>query len=122
MKPLPFKVPMLSQMAAADSESSKLSEVKGKNEVVFVAGLPDEGVFDWADKFLEANPSYTELSTRSMLKWCERSGLRQTSRDNSTLDKPNFNFGIAAIDNKTMFGSIETLTRFAKRNFLVVEV
>lgn len=79
---LPFACNMV---AAADKghltltpKPDTLSKEGGKPEVLFPVCLPDEGTFDWLDLFLEKNPHYTELSDRSILQWCEASGLWRT--------------------------------------------
>merc|ERR1712032_1040330 len=80
LAPLPFQCTMVQAAAAADVEF-KAPPKDGKCNVMFPVGLPDTGVFDWADGFLQKNPSYTEISDRKMLEWPSKSGLwRQGGR------------------------------------------
>merc|ERR1711920_490051 len=98
---LPFKCHMINDAAAKDA--SVVAEAKpkdGKYEVVFPVGLPDEGTFQWLDMFHEKNPGYTEISSRALLAWAEKSGLTRKPghQQSSCNDKPKMNLSIKALD------------------------
>merc|ERR1712187_245629 len=38
-------------------------------------GLPAEGTITWLDAFHEKNPGFTEVSSRSIADWAEKSGV-----------------------------------------------
>eukprot|EP00913_Durusdinium_trenchii_P021131 g19855.t1 len=77
-------------------------------QVIFPVALPDEGGFDWLDQFLESNPSFTEVSDRALLKWCERSGIHRPkgygASARSSNDKPE----------ASHFASLSTQCRYAQ--------
>merc|ERR1712194_132491 len=132
---LPFTCKMLQGAARSDLTPVRSSKPKdGKYEVVVPVAFPDEGTFDWLDDFLAANPSYTELSDRAIISWAEKSGLRRGSGgdwrrgggkgdDNSSNDKPSFNFGVPLIDDSISTRTIiSTVARLVPRNYVVMEV
>jgi len=83
----------------------------GKFEVVYPVGIPDEGVFDWLDQFLEKNPQYTELSSRSLMAWAKYSGVRYSGVPQSK-DRPELQTGLSERNNlslSTKFGQKSTL-------------
>eukprot|EP00439_Symbiodinium_sp_Y106_P004424 s1375_g1.t1 len=69
-----------------------------KPEVLFPLGLPDHGLFDWVDQFLQENPRIAELSERKAIAWAEKSGIPQGPRRDKSQDRPGTNFGIGALD------------------------
>lgn len=64
---LPFRCRALGQPLIAHSE--RIPSVAGERKVLFPIGLPDEGVYDFVDQFLEASPEYLEISARAMQRW-----------------------------------------------------
>merc|ERR1712136_90284 len=96
----------------------------GRCEAVFPVGLPDEGTFDWLDSFLERNPRFVELSDRKILDWVHRSGLwkqKSTGWKHSN-DKPEFNFGIPALEDLSVQRVLQTVASIVPRNYVVMEV
>lgn len=124
LTPLPFTCNMLQEGAAADLEIQKIAVPKdGKYEVLFPVGLPDKGVFDWADGFLEKNPSYTELSDRSILEWANKSGLRQSKTVKKVSnDQPAVKFDLPLMDDMSVRRVLNSISPMFKRNFLVMEL
>jgi len=117
---LPFTCHMIEEGAAADLEVTKDADTKGKYEVVFPVGLPDKGVFDWADTFLEKHPSFTELSDRSILEWARKSGMVKIKKTNN--DEPVFSFGLHEMDNQSIKRAIEFVSPMFKRNYLIMQL
>ncbi|CAK9030973.1 unnamed protein product [Durusdinium trenchii] len=121
--PLPFTCRVLKDASAKDATVKRAHE--SPHEVIFPVALPDEGGFDWLDQFLESNPSFTEVSDRALLKWCERSGIHRPkgygASARSSNDKPEMGFGIAALDeiNRRL---LQVVCSFQKRNLVVMEV
>merc|ERR1712048_953722 len=67
METLPFKCRMIDSVAKDDVEiCAKPPLTQGKSEVVFPVFLPDEGAFEWLDKFLKKHPHFVELSDRKI--------------------------------------------------------
>jgi len=125
MKHLPFKCGMFGNAAAADTESCSFAtpSAGSKYSVVVPVGLPDEGFFDYVDRFLEGHPEYVELSDRKLMEWCVKSGLSSWKNNlPSSRDRPAFNFGIPSIDNKGIRHSVRTLTQLVKRHYVVAEL
>merc|ERR1712186_251832 len=63
-KALPFKCRMIKEAATADVEvePAPAPAKDGKAEILFPVAIPDQGVFDYMDQFLDENPKYLELS------------------------------------------------------------
>jgi len=131
MRKLTFTCRMFGDIAAADAEAASVPRPSdGKYSVIVPVGLPEEGFFDYVDRFTEQHPEYVELSDRKILEWCMKSGLSQKGRQGkwsrhpgfvSTRDRPNFAFGIPSIDNKSVRTFLATLVKLAKRHFIVAE-
>merc|ERR1712187_1027527 len=125
LKDLPFQCRMIGGAAQADVEVLPSTVPKdGKYEVVFPVAFPDEGTFDWVDGFLEKNPQYVELSDRKIMEWAVKSGLwrpKSNSWKNSN-DKPDFNFGIPAMDDMSVRRTINSMASVVPRNYVVMEV
>eukprot|EP00929_Paragymnodinium_shiwhaense_P000312 TRINITY_DN100555_c0_g1_i1.p1 TRINITY_DN100555_c0_g1~~TRINITY_DN100555_c0_g1_i1.p1 ORF type:complete len:830 (+),score=287.97 TRINITY_DN100555_c0_g1_i1:83-2491(+) len=125
LKPLPFVCRMFGGAAQKDATVTKPAVPKdGKYEVLFPVGLPDEATFDWLDGFLEKHPEYTELSDRKIIDWAVKSGLpknRSQGRKTSN-DKPDFNFGIALLEDFSVRRLLNAVTPFMARNYVVMEV
>eukprot|EP00747_Dinoflagellata_sp_TGD_P211604 gnl/TRDRNA2_/TRDRNA2_84821_c0_seq1.p1 gnl/TRDRNA2_/TRDRNA2_84821_c0~~gnl/TRDRNA2_/TRDRNA2_84821_c0_seq1.p1 ORF type:complete len:810 (-),score=228.23 gnl/TRDRNA2_/TRDRNA2_84821_c0_seq1:96-2525(-) len=123
LKPLPFTCHMLADAAKDDVEIAKSKAPKdGKYQVVYPVGLPDEGVFDWADDFLKKNPSYTELSDRSVLSWLQKSGAAQAQFKRMSNDRTEAKTGIQGIDDGSLRNTILALAPTLDRNYLVLEL
>merc|ERR1712206_49257 len=95
-----------------------------------MGGLPDEGTFDWLDKFLEDKPDLVELSDRKIVDWALKSGVVRpssavtmaTNLGKNSNDKPDFCYGIAALDDCSVRKVIANMASLAPRNYVVMEV
>eukprot|EP00928_Gymnodinium_smaydae_P008253 TRINITY_DN12_c0_g1_i2.p1 TRINITY_DN12_c0_g1~~TRINITY_DN12_c0_g1_i2.p1 ORF type:complete len:948 (-),score=297.23 TRINITY_DN12_c0_g1_i2:117-2960(-) len=120
LKPLPFKCRSFQDAASADVEVTKAAVAKdGKHEVLFPVGLPDEGAFEWADRFLAKNPDYVELSDRKIVDWAVRSGL-QKKRSGPYMDRPSNNFGLPMLDDLNIRKVINSVAAIVPRNYVVM--
>mmetsp|Transcript_19964 Transcript_19964/g.36447 ORF Transcript_19964/g.36447 Transcript_19964/m.36447 type:complete len:572 (-) Transcript_19964:8-1723(-) len=124
---MPFKCRLL-QDAAADDVEVAPPRKDGKCEVLFPIGLPDQGIFDWLDGFLEKNPSYLELSDRKVLEWARKSLLFRQRLDRSSTtqrgsnDKPGMSFGIPFMDDNSVQSTLTALAPALRRDFIVMEL
>eukprot|EP00746_Dinoflagellata_sp_MGD_P165898 gnl/MRDRNA2_/MRDRNA2_95445_c0_seq1.p1 gnl/MRDRNA2_/MRDRNA2_95445_c0~~gnl/MRDRNA2_/MRDRNA2_95445_c0_seq1.p1 ORF type:complete len:893 (+),score=243.52 gnl/MRDRNA2_/MRDRNA2_95445_c0_seq1:103-2679(+) len=119
---LPFNGTPLQLADKSHVEKSSASASKdGKYEVLFPLGLPDEGVFDWLDHFLEKNPEYVELSDRSILNWAKESGIAKKGNTPSK-DKPGLSFGIPSMDDSSIPKLLGSLAPVLQKNFVVMEL
>lgn len=120
---LPFTCRMLSGASKADVEMTPASKQQ-KNQVVFPVGLPDTGLFDWADGFLAKNPSFTELSDRKILDWAAKSGLwRQKGYTwRASNDKPEMGFGIPNMDDTSVSRLLMDIAPTLRRNYVIMEM
>uniref|UniRef100_A0A7S1F936 Uncharacterized protein n=1 Tax=Noctiluca scintillans TaxID=2966 RepID=A0A7S1F936_NOCSC len=121
---LPFACRMLQDASEADVELAPPVEVvNGKNQIVLPTGLPDRGVYDWADHFLEKNPEFTELSDRKILEWITQSGfVRPNLWTGASTDKIGMGFGLPMLDDHSVQQVIASIAPVLKRNYVVVEV
>merc|ERR1711870_119796 len=88
-----------------------------------MGGLPNEGTFEWLDGFLKETPGYTELSSRSLLKWGLNSGLwRKNGSEVACNDDPSMNFGIKDVDGGTVAQMTQAVTPIQKRNYVAMSV
>lgn len=122
--PLPFECRMVQDAAAEDVELCPEPPIPsdGKHEVVFAVGMPDHGLFEWADQFLEANPQFTELSDRTLLTWAAKSGLwfpKAHPSSPHSRDKPPITFPMEQGSASTV---IREIAPMLKRDFLVLEM
>merc|ERR1712032_1285639 len=120
LAPLPFRCHMFQDAASSDATVLKEEKPKdGKYELVMPVGLPDEGIFDWVNMFLEKNPGFTELSDRAILSWAEKSGVWRPkgfqARTNN--DKPDMAFGIQQLDDLTVRRVMHTVATAQPRNY-----
>jgi len=126
LAPLPFVCRTWQEVVKddADLRKSGRSMADGKYEVLFPVGLPDEGTFDWLDRFLQKNPHYTEISDRTILRWAERSGLWRPHPNNwkNSNDKPEMNFGIPMMDDSSVRRVLNSVIATQPRNYIVMEV
>jgi len=121
--PLPFTCRMLQDAAKDDLDvRSIVAPADGKYEVVFPVGLPDQGAFDWADAFLEKNPSYTEISDRKVVEWAAKSGIVQARSAGSSRDKADISFGIPLMDDLSVQRVLNTIASTVRRNYVVMEL
>eukprot|EP00929_Paragymnodinium_shiwhaense_P082362 TRINITY_DN4338_c0_g2_i3.p1 TRINITY_DN4338_c0_g2~~TRINITY_DN4338_c0_g2_i3.p1 ORF type:complete len:813 (-),score=308.61 TRINITY_DN4338_c0_g2_i3:331-2769(-) len=118
--PLPFKCHMLGGAGKADVEVAAKKKA-GKCEVVYPVGLPDQGVFEWVDSFLQAHPDYVELSDRSIVDWVVRSGFWRP-KGNSSNDKPSMEFGVPLLDDGSVKKVLASILPTLERNIVVAEV
>merc|ERR1712187_217413 len=111
-------------MGAASEDVEVIVEEKpkdGKYEVLFPVALPDTGMFDWLDNFLEKNPKYTELSDRKIIEWASKSGMYKPKNQNSN-DKPSMHFGIPLMDDKSVSKVLQAVAPLTKRHYVVAEL
>lgn len=121
--PLPFTCRMLKEAAAADVEVVTQPQPKdGVHEVLFPVGMPDEGVFDWADQFIEKNPTYTEISDRKIIEWVTKSGILRPKTTKGSNDSPDMNFGIPLLDDLSVRKLLSVIAPTLSRSFLVMEL
>merc|ERR1712194_18109 len=125
-KALPFKCRMLRDASTADLEvvSAAPPAKDGKNEILFPVAIPDQGVFDWLDQFLEDNPKYLEISDRKTLAWAASSGLSRPRGNASSVsnDKPGMNFGIPAMDDFSAQKAVMAVLPALKRDCVCMEL
>jgi len=123
--PLPFTCRMIKDASQKDV-TIKVEKPGEQHEVLFPVSLPDEGGFDWLDQFLETHPSFTEVSDRALLRWCERSGLARpktyAAAARSSNDKPEMAFGIADLDDLSVHRMLQASAEIQKRNLVVMEM
>uniref|UniRef100_A0A7S1WG85 B30.2/SPRY domain-containing protein n=1 Tax=Alexandrium catenella TaxID=2925 RepID=A0A7S1WG85_ALECA len=125
LKALPFQCRMFSGMAKAHAESSGArASTEGKLEVVIPIGLPDRGVFDYAERFVQEHPGHVELSDRKFADWCRKSGLvtKGSPSPMHSRDRFDFNYGIPQLDGKAWRGNLQTLLQLSGRSCVLPEV
>merc|ERR1712216_562500 len=125
MAPLPFACRTLQSAAVADLVVEKASgPADGKYEVMFPVGFPNEGTFDWLDTFLEKNKQFVELSDRKIIEWAALSGLVKPKANTAKTsnDKPEFNYGLTAMDDVSCRRVINAVAPFVPRNYVIMEV
>eukprot|EP00927_Polykrikos_kofoidii_P038964 TRINITY_DN333_c0_g1_i3.p1 TRINITY_DN333_c0_g1~~TRINITY_DN333_c0_g1_i3.p1 ORF type:complete len:1000 (+),score=252.66 TRINITY_DN333_c0_g1_i3:111-3110(+) len=128
LKSLPFDCRMLSTAAKSDVIVAPSTVPKdGKYEVLFPISLPDQGSFDWLDSYMEERPNCVELSDRKILEWAAKSGIVRPSSARSvegknSNDKPEFNFGIPALDDVSARRIINVFAPVVPRNYIVMDV
>mmetsp|Transcript_132360 Transcript_132360/g.240782 ORF Transcript_132360/g.240782 Transcript_132360/m.240782 type:complete len:1053 (-) Transcript_132360:66-3224(-) len=122
--PLPFACRMLSDAAAADLELASEPSASAVSEVLFPVGLPDHGVFDWVDDFLEKHPTYTELSDRKILDWASKSGVWRPKgySNRSSNDQPDMGFGISLLDDSSVSRVVSHVAPVMRRDYVVAEL
>lgn len=124
LKALPFTCRMLADAAAADLEVTK-PVASSKNEVLFPVGLPDQGLFDWLDGYLEKNPHFVELSDRKVLEWAKQSGIstaRAQYARGASADKPGMDFGIPFLDDGNVQQTLSVVAPVLKKDFVRMEL
>jgi hypothetical protein len=114
---------MIKDASADDVEIvSSPGPADGTHEVLFPVGMPDEGIFAWADQYLEANPTFTEISNRKIVEWAAKSGIQRQQPNKASADSPDMNFGIPLLDDLSVRKLLSTIAPTMKRNFLVMEL
>lgn len=121
---LPFVCRLLQDIALDDVRLAPPPARTVRCAVVVPVGLPDTGVFDWADDFLEKNPTYVELSDRKILQWASKSGLRRDGGYEwaDSLDQPGMGFGVPCLDDRHVCQSVLAVASTLTRNFLVLQI
>jgi len=128
MVPLPFKCRTVNEVLSEDVVKKKEHQppADGMYEVVFPISLPDEGGFDWLDQFLQKNATYVELSDRSLLSWCEKSGLTRPKGFSPLArvsnDKPDMGFGLPQLDDLSVRRLLSAVATIQPRNYVVMEI
>merc|ERR1712048_54542 len=121
--PLPFKCRMLQDAAEEDLEICKAS-AGVKPEVLFPLGLPDQGVFDWLDMYLDKNPKFLELSDRKVLEWARRSGVFRPKgyfiKDSN--DRPGMHFNLPVMDDNSVQQALSAVAPAVPRDYVVMEL
>eukprot|EP00928_Gymnodinium_smaydae_P055668 TRINITY_DN39162_c0_g1_i1.p1 TRINITY_DN39162_c0_g1~~TRINITY_DN39162_c0_g1_i1.p1 ORF type:complete len:990 (-),score=307.99 TRINITY_DN39162_c0_g1_i1:357-3173(-) len=118
---LPFKCRMLQDASREDVEVVPVaSPAAGVPEVLFPVGLPDQGIFDWVDQYVAANPGYLELSDRKVLEWARRSDVhrRSGSSSSASTDSPGMDFGLQQLDEGNVQQSLTLLAPALRRNLV----
>jgi len=122
---MPFKCRPLQDAAQQDAVVTEaVVPEDGKYEVVFPVGLPNEGVFDWLDAFLEKNPTHVELSDRMILDWAEKSGIFRPGGYAAKVsnDKPEMSFGLPSFDDLSVQKVLRAVAPTIPRNYVVMEL
>lgn len=121
---LPFKCRAWQSAAAKDAVVTTPVTQKGKFQIVFPIGLPDEGTFLWVDEFMKKHPHFVELSERKILEWGQKSGLWSSHLTSwrSSNDKPDANWGIPMMDDLSVQRIVTAIASAQPRNYLVMEV
>merc|ERR1711957_661438 len=116
-KDLPF---VCKTVQGAAKDDAVVSQKKtGENKVVFPVGVPNQGLFAWAEAFLAKNPDYVELSDRKLIEWAEASGMWRKSQ--GSLDKPDFWFGLPMMEDRSVQRIIANAAPMVPRNYVVLE-
>merc|ERR1712137_603168 len=110
---------MLADAAKDDLEIAKALAVQ--SEVVFPVGLPDQGFFDWVDRFLDKHPGFTEISERKIIEWAIKSGNAVSKRDKALTsnDSPDAKFGVPSLDDGSIRKVLSTIAAVNNRSFII---
>lgn len=125
LKPLPFRCRLFAEIAEAHHEWAGHQQPQdGSLEVVVPVGLPDQGIFDYVDRFIEEHPGFVELSDRKVAEWCRKSGLspKGSPSPSDSRDRPDFNFGLPQLDDRSWRETLLMLAQLAGRSCIVPEV
>merc|ERR1712151_178906 len=88
----------------------------------FPVGIPDQGIFNYMDQFLEENPKYLELSDRKLLQWAASSGVRRPNAWSASNDEPGMNFGIPSMDDFSAQKALMAVVPALKRDIVCMEL
>jgi len=128
LSPLPFSCRMWQDAAKKDSTiaSATPAPQDGKYDVLLPIGLPNQGLFDWADLFLQKNPQYVEISDRAILRWADRSEIKRPKgygpEARTSNDKPGMGFGIPMMDDLSIKKALHTFLPMMKRHCVIMEL
>merc|ERR1719401_1326694 len=108
---------MLEDAAKEDVEVIPAA-TSGKPEVLFPIGLPDQGLFDWLDLFLEQNGAkYLEISERKVVEWAASSEVyEQRGSYKSSNDQPGLSFGLSRLDDGSVQQMMAAVAPALRRN------
>jgi len=125
-RPFPFICRMLTDCAVDDVEFVEAqARSDGKHEVLFPVGIPDQGLFDWLDGFLEESKGLAELSDRKILEWMDRSvsGYRtKYAAPRGSVDKPIFDLKIPSLDDYSVHKTLYALAPALARSLVVMDL
>eukprot|EP00929_Paragymnodinium_shiwhaense_P086773 TRINITY_DN4720_c0_g1_i1.p1 TRINITY_DN4720_c0_g1~~TRINITY_DN4720_c0_g1_i1.p1 ORF type:complete len:902 (-),score=255.78 TRINITY_DN4720_c0_g1_i1:100-2805(-) len=124
LKQLPFVCRMVQDAAAEDTQVAAKDEPQnGRWNAIFPVFLPDEGTFEWVDKFLKEHPTYQEISDRVIVNWAKASGLpHRVSGGSSSRDKPDMNYGVKEMEDNSLRGLLSTLASLQERHLVIMEI
>lgn len=124
--PLPFTCRTFAEMSGKHHEASgpKKPASSSKQQVVVAVGLPDEGLFDCVDKYLEEHPDFVELSGRALAVWCEKSGLKAKGppSEGRSRDSPDLAFGAVSMSAEGASDVLRSLARLGRRNYIFAHI
>eukprot|EP00401_Gymnodinium_catenatum_P072216 CAMPEP_0117480056 /NCGR_PEP_ID=MMETSP0784-20121206/12198_1 /TAXON_ID=39447 /ORGANISM="" /LENGTH=1129 /DNA_ID=CAMNT_0005274491 /DNA_START=36 /DNA_END=3423 /DNA_ORIENTATION=- len=121
-RPLPFKCRMLQN--AAEDDVDMAPATSEKPEVLFPIGLPDHGLFDWIDQYMEEHLGYCELSDRKILEWAQKSNVSRQGGYSSvdSNDRPGMHFGIPMLDDRSIQQALAGIAPGVRQNFVLLEM
>merc|ERR1711920_1011275 len=91
-------------------------------EILFPVAIPDQGLFDYMDQFLDENPKYLEISDRKLLAWAASRGVKRQSAWPASNDKPGMNFGIPSMDDFSAQKALMAVVPALKRDVICMEL
>jgi len=147
LRGLGFRCPSFADLVKEDAEVSPLVKADqltdGKFSVVVPVALPEEGYFEYVDRFLERHPEYFEISERQFYNWCLKSGVTELGKykqkyggryrggakvldsiadgGKRSLNNPYLNFGLPSLDAKEARPVLKTIMEMTRRNYIVVD-
>eukprot|EP00931_Biecheleriopsis_adriatica_P009178 TRINITY_DN110274_c0_g1_i1.p1 TRINITY_DN110274_c0_g1~~TRINITY_DN110274_c0_g1_i1.p1 ORF type:complete len:809 (+),score=207.76 TRINITY_DN110274_c0_g1_i1:48-2474(+) len=125
LRALPFRCRMFADLAEEHHEQAQSHTSKaGSCEVVMPVGLPDSGVYDWVDRFLEEHPNFLELSERYMEEWCVKSGLTRKKEPGEahSRDEPDFSLRQSGLEDKSWWATLLHLAKLGGRSCVFASV
>lgn len=132
LRPPPFRCRAVQEAAVQDCQVSEAPAPPqdGKRELLLPVGLPDEGIREWINQFLEDHKGYCELSRRSVLQWATRSGVwvkseglhRDPSLSNGADDLNKPEHQSLQLEEASIPDLLGSLSPLGLRNFVVAEV
>ena len=94
--------------------------VDNEIRVVVLVGLPDGGVLDSVDRFMEVFAGYVELSDRAIRFGAPAYGLE--SKEQGCRDDTEFSFGVPALDENSNRPMLKTLAKLNNRSCVVTSI
>lgn len=121
---LPFKCTMFAGLVAEHHELTCSKTTAEGCEVVVPVGLPDAGVYDWVDRFMEDHPTFLEISERFMERWCTKSGLVRDGEPgpSHSRDEPDMCFGHEALRGKSWWPELLHLAQLSGRSCVLAGI